>query len=73
MLQPGSATAPWKRNSCLEAQQLSVAEFLCHEVSGQNIVTRDMLGSFQAIGGLSWPYDGPVGEEISAKAILGLV
>ena len=36
-------------------------------------VSRDWLGSFQGIDGPSWPYDGPVWEEISAKGILGFV
>ena len=39
------------------------------EVIGQGVVTRDWLGSFQAIDGPSWPYDGPVGEEISDSVI----
>ena len=35
-----------------------------HEVSSQSVVTKDWLGSFHSIDGPSWPYDGPVGEEI---------
>jgi hypothetical protein len=31
------------------------------------------LGSFQRIDGPSWPYDGPVWEDISATGILGFV
>ena len=40
-----------------------------YSVSCQSVVTRDLLGS----DGPSWPYDGPVGEKISAKGIPGLV
>ena len=41
--------------------------------SGQGVVTRDWLGSFQAIDGPSCPHDEPVGEVISARGNPGFV